>query len=480
MARPQASAADVLLSLAMPKLTLFRDASYVAYATIHIARHSETHPIRSEWMARWLRQTYHKSTGKSVTEVALRQVRLTLEAKATDATSPVRKVYRRVATVDDELYVDLVDQDWRCIQITSSGWQILPGGPPFVRSQSAGPLPVPVQGVPAAGLDALRDLLNVDSDDDWVLLVAWVLASLRDKGPYPVLVLLGEHGSAKSTITRILRALVDPSAISRRARPKTEQDLFVATSHSHVLALENISRIPPWLSDVLCILSTGGGYGARKLRTDGEEHIFTAIRPLIINGVTALPNRGDLADRSIVVKLEPIPGRRRLTERQLEDQFRRDAPRILGALLSGLATGLQNLPATTLPVLPRLADFAVWATACESTYWPTGTFIQAYTRSRDATAQSVVEASTVGRAIVKLLEETSHWTGTMTDLLEVLDGRAVDLDRRSSDWPGSAAGLGRQVDRLSPDLRSQGVDVIYSRSSQQRRVTITRRDTGTE
>src|SRR4029078_4920303 len=99
------------------------------------------------------------------------------------------------------------------------------------------PLPAPVAG---GSIEALRSFLNVQSDRDFVLVVAWALAVLRDRGPYPVIVLSGEQGSAKSTFSSILRALVDPNTAPLRTLPRNDHDLFIAANNGHVLAFDNV------------------------------------------------------------------------------------------------------------------------------------------------------------------------------------------------------------------------------------------------
>jgi hypothetical protein len=100
------------------------------------------------------------------------------------------------------------------------------------------------------------------------------LAALSDKGPYPVLALLGEQGSAKSTFATILRSLVDPNTAPLRALPREDRDLFIAANNAHVLAFDNISGMPNWISDTLCRLATGGGFSVRQLYTDQDEVLF--------------------------------------------------------------------------------------------------------------------------------------------------------------------------------------------------------------
>ena len=96
-------------------------------------------------------------------------------------------------------------------------------------------------------------------------MVAWLTAALRPVGPYPILVLHGEHGSAKSTLAKILRLLIDPQACSNLSEPKSTRDLMVTAVNGWLLDYDNISAIPDWLSDGLCRLVFGGGFASHAL-----------------------------------------------------------------------------------------------------------------------------------------------------------------------------------------------------------------------
>ncbi len=141
------------------------------------------------------------------------------------------------------------------------------------------PLPVPTRG---GTVEELRRFVNVTDEVGWRLTVAWVVQALRPTGPYPVLLLQGEQGSAKSTAERLLRALIDPSAAPLRTTPRNEHDLFIAATSAWVVALDNISNLQPWLSDALCRLSTGGGFSTRTLYKNREQELFDATRPLAL------------------------------------------------------------------------------------------------------------------------------------------------------------------------------------------------------
>ena len=183
------------------------------------------------------------------------------------------------------------------MEIDATGWRVIDNPPVrFRRASGMKPLPIPVAAVrsrPCAPSSTCR------SDADFVLVVAWALACLRNRGPYPVIVLSGEQGSAKSTFSAILRALLDPNTAPLRALPREDRDLFIAASNGHVLAFDNVSGFPAWISDTLCRLATGGGFAVRQLYTDQDEVLFDAARPVILNGIEDIVTRPDLADRAV-------------------------------------------------------------------------------------------------------------------------------------------------------------------------------------
>lgn len=229
---------------------------------------------------------------------------------------PEHEVYVRIAAVDGEVLLDLADEKWRAVRITKNGWELV-NEPPvrFIRRRGLLPLPIPVTG---GSIDELRELVNVGSDEDWSLILAWLVAVLRGTGPYPILIVHGEQGSAKTYCCGILRGLFDPNVAPLRSEPKEPRDLMIAATNSACIAFDNISHIQPWLSDALCRLATGGGFSTRELHSDDNEKLFDATRPILLNGIEEVATRSDLLDRSIIVTLPTIPPDRRRTEAEIE------------------------------------------------------------------------------------------------------------------------------------------------------------------
>ncbi len=283
-----------------------------------------------------------------------------------------------------------------------------------------------------------------------------------------MLITQGEQGTAKSGLSRFLRALIDPSVVALRTTPREERDLIIAARNNHVIAFDNLSGLPPWLSDAFCRLATGGGFSTRQLYTDTEEVLIQVQRPILLNGIDEVATRQDLIDRAIILNLTPIPAARRRPEAELRTLFEQARPRVLGGLLDAVATALRRLPDTHLNEPPRLADFALWATAAETGLGAeTGGFLQTYTRNRTDAVETGLDGSPVARALRAFCVQRGHhgtWRGTSIELLNQL-ADTPGTDGSSSAWPRSDRGLTRQLKRLTAALRTFGIHVRWEKST---------------
>ena len=265
--------ADLLIQLSAAA-KLFHRPDGTGFADIDVNGHRETWPIRSKGFKRWLSYRFYNARQGGPNSEALQTALNVIEAKA-HFNGPEQDVFVRVGGHDGRIYLDLGDDKWRAVEIDATGWRIVDEPPVrFRRAAGMRPLPDPVAG---GSVGKLRAFLNVQTEANFVLVVSWLLASLRDRGPYPVLVLSGEQGSAKSTFSTIVRALVDPNTAPLRALPREDRDLFIAANNSHVLAFDNVSGLPHWISDTLCRLASGGGFAVRQLYSDQDEVLFELL-----------------------------------------------------------------------------------------------------------------------------------------------------------------------------------------------------------
>jgi hypothetical protein len=457
-------AADILIDLSAGAEELFHAPDGTGYATIPVDDHLETWPVRSKGFKRWLAREFFTATSSAPNSDAIQSALNVIEARA-HFDGPKRPVFVRVGVCGGKLYLDLADARWRTIEIDADGWRICDRAPvAFRRAAGMLALPEPVRG---GSIKDLRRFLNIEdkNENDFVLAVSFVLAALRERGPYPVLCLAGEHGSAKSTFTAVLRKLIDPNSAPLRALSREDRDLFIAATNAHLLAFDNISTLPDWISDTLCRLATGGGFATRQLYSDQDEMLFDAMRPIILNGIEDIVSRPDLADRSIFLSLQNIEENKRKSELEFWADFDRAHPRILGALLDGVAHGLRELPNTRLTRTPRMADFALWSTACEQAFWEAGTFAQAYRQNRDDAVATVIEADLVATAVQTFMATRTEWSGASADLLGALKMAIPEDQAKLKEWPASPRSLSGRLRRAAATLRKVGIEITFKRKA---------------
>lgn len=472
------SQAAALIDLARAA-EFWKDPTGEGWATVPVGEHREHHSVRSRAFRRWLAGRYYRETGSPPGDRPLRDALDVLEGMAVHD-GPEHPTYLRVAERAGRIYLDLADGDWRAVEIGPEGWRVMASHDlpvRFRRGRGMQPLPEPVRG---GDLRLLRRYLYpvrpgdpLPAPDDpcwadppWVLTVAFLVAALNPGIPYPVLPLTGEQGSGKSTRAQLLRSLLDPNSVPLRTLPREERDLAVAAHHSWCIVLDNVSGLAPWVSDALCRLATGGGFGTRTLYENDDEFLFAHRRPVILTGIEDVVTRADLLDRSLLVTLPPIEDALRRPEGELWAAWEADRPRVLGALLDAVAEGLRRLPDLRLDRLPRMADFAKWVVACEAKLpWQPGTFLRVYEGNRRDAVTTALDVDPVGTAVREWLPTVTGgtWSGTAAALLDLLTARVGERVAKSREWPQTARGLSGRLRRLAPALRAVGITIDFER-----------------
>lgn len=442
------------------------------FATIEVGAHRETWGLRTKAFRDWLSFLFFRQEGKSPGGQAVADALAVLSGKALFEGSEY-VVYARVAEVDGVIYLDLANDGWEAVEVAASGWRVTDTYPVrFRRPRGMLPLPYPVSG---DNIGALRILLNLASDDDWALFLGCLVQALRGRGPYPVLTICGEHGSAKSTASLVFRRLIDPNKSDLRSPPRDERDLRIQATNGWIVGYDNLSSLTEWLSNALCRLSTGGGMGTRALYTDDEEKIFDGQRPSVLNGIEDVATRPDLVDRAVILQLLAIPEEERVTEVEFWGSFEAAHASILGGLLDAVVSGLRRASEVHLNRLPRMADFALWVTAAEPGLGlKPGAFMKAYRVNRASANDVAIDAQDIGPSIIKLMEEVSTWTGTATELLAKLTEITDENVTKAKSWPTRPNILSNKLRVLAPNLRAAGIDIAHGEGQDRRKIIITR------
>lgn len=448
------SAAEVLVGIGRT-FDLWHDGAGTAYATDG----RRTLAVRGKPFRQRLTHAYLRATGKPPAGDALKTATDTLGALA-ECEGPRRAVHVRVAAHNGRAYLHLADDTDTVIEIDADGWRVCADPPVRFRTPAgAHPLPVPVRG---GSLDELRGFVNVPDDADFALFLAWLCGCLRADGPFPLLVLVGEQGTAKSTTARVAKRLIDPGKALVRSTPKEGRDLMIAATNAWALAYDNVSTLPVWLSDALCQVATGGGFATRELYSDTDECILDAKRPVILNGIADFVTRGDLLERAVLLRHPPLPERARKPESDLWAAFEAAHPRLLGALLDRVSAGFRALPDLVLERNPRMLDFARFAAACERGSGDAPRFERAYAENQAGAHAQALDDSPVTGVLLAFMAERTEWHGTTSELLAELAALVPNPPR---DWPKRANVLSGVLKRLAPNLRAvYGLDVQDGRA----------------
>jgi hypothetical protein len=477
----------------------------------------ETMRIGTRRARLFLVNQYTLAFSKPPSDTALRGVLEALAARATFG-GEVHPVFIRRARYNDAIYIDRGTEDGSAYEIDKNGWRIVARPPVrFIRVPGMLALPEAIPVDPKQGLLKLKSVTRFQSERDGVLVVGFALDALGGEGPYCVLVITGEAGSAKSTLAKLIGFLVDPRIHFLLTAPKNKRDVFINASNLAAAAFNNLSTLEPAISDAICTATEGGVDSQRALYTDGDESSICAKTPFILVSVGNVVTRGDLADRTLKTELAAIPPSERITEPEFWAKFEQAAPTILGALLGGLSEGLQRYDDLDRDDLPRMATFAKFVTACETAFWPKGTFATAFAESAATAGADVLSDDPVAEAFEEFMEDKGEWTGTTAVLLRELETivrrpeRDAELalalaknEARSSSkvpgalrtdtekakereaarrvaeatadlkeararvyiilgakWPKAANALSRRLKELGPQLRGVGISIIW-------------------
>jgi hypothetical protein len=476
-----------LITACEEHLTLFHTSDNETCASLDINGVRHTYRLDSREFRRTLSWILRQASDKkeAPTEKTVSSVLPYLQSEACFG-GALQEVFLRVAgDAQTWIEIDIGDDTWTSVQINKKGWKIAPHTVRFVRSSSMKALPLPIKG---GTIDELRRVIgNIKRDAVWALLVAYIVSALQppNHGTYPILVVEGSEGSGKSELVKFLKKLIDPSRAKVRNLPHEQRDMPAAVYNNYCLAYENVSSIPQWLSDAWSSLATGDGFASRLMRTNKEEDVIEAHRPIMCNGITKFVTRADLLSRCVFIPLDPFTSSdvKRLTKDDLYAAQDEATPRILGAIYSLMAHVLAQRKAVHKEIgarekpRHRLPEFEEIAHCIESKLdIPIGIVDKALSEGERLAALTALDSS-VGDAIRELLkEEDGEWHGLSRDFYKALTAVAQKLGGGipPKTWPKDAERLSNEIKRLEKSLTYAGVD--YMKKPHKKGAMVTIRD----
>jgi hypothetical protein len=460
--RRRLSTLDVLNALfAQQDVELFHSDLLTAYVGIPTSAGGVINaPIGSIRSNHFVQEVYYRATGKGLKERDLDDFNAHLGALA-EFEGQRHVVYVRIGGSADNVYHDLGRDDGAIVKVTAGGYTIThQPAVKLIRMSGMKALPLPKADASLhSGLMKFKKLLLL-SDEQWPLVLAFIIGVLRPSGPYAFLAIEGEQGSGKSLRCELCKAVIDPGIPMRSSLPKSVQDLMIIANHSHVIIFDNLSGITAEMSDALASLSTKAGFRTRQLYTDAEVHAIEVTRPFMLNGIGDFIRRLDLMDRAIPLRLEAMPEIDRRTEEEIRRDFEQLLPELLHDLYMAVAHGLRTIPRIPPPTSIRMADAAHWLVAAEEgAGLPAGTILAALEKAQGTTQADLAMHDSLFAALEEVLMK-KDFEGRPAKLL-VLIREARDGHWFDRYFPSTPAQLSTRLRRMRSALARAGIIVEF-------------------
>jgi hypothetical protein len=444
-------------------LELFHDEHKKPYAHLTVEDHQEIWPCKGEQFKNWLSRLMWDKYGIAPNPNTLTTALGVIKAKALFKGKRY-DLSNRVALCDGFFWYDLSDEKCRAVKINDQKWEIDPKPPILFKRYShheAQIEPATQSGDPKIFLD----FVNISDKNQKLLLLVYIIACFIPDFPHPIINIYGVQGSAKSTLSKLLRKIIDPSVIEVSNFPKEPAEIIQKLSHNWFICFDNVSYISGSISDLLCRAVTGMGFSKRELFSDDDDFVYRFKRCIGLNGINLVAERPDLLERSILLELEVIPKEKRKTEKEVLEQFEAARPAILGGIFDALVKTLAMIENVKLTSSFRMADFTHWGCAiAEALGYQQTDFLFAYGENIEMQNRRVLHDSLVAMAIIELMDRSPNWEGTAAVLLkkikEIAELQEVDVKREKS-FPKAANALSREMKKLEPNLAEAGI--IFSR-----------------
>ena len=400
-----------------------------------------------------------------VSKSFLTEVANTLSAIArVSKETPIHSVYKRYAPINpknpfDGLLIDIGDESRDYIRIDKDGWHIEEASDDLFINRPEITVPM-VRPEPDEDfkIEDLREVINTKNMNDLRLVLSWAIASMWTEKPYPLLSLIGQAGSGKTELIKKLKQIIDPSEIEVRTEPRETRDLVTATRNASVLVYDNLSKIDSSMSDILCVLSTGGSYAARELNTTADERAFNTQAPVAFTSVAAITERPDLMSRVIDIWLPRLKRSDRKAESWLNPRFEELKPAVMALFCDCLVLICRDAESVEIDqkYSTRMLDWQKRIGSFADLLGWTNDEAQAYYGDNVDTADDLtLENHVLTDPLLSLIKEHGYeWEGSMTDLHNALDNKqaATPWVTSNKDWPRSVQELRKAIAYLAPPL----------------------------
>lgn len=434
----------------------FKDESGKPYAEV-VDPHgkSTTIEIQSEDFYNNLKNDFVKKHGKfpQITEIKNVADLFHYSVKTSDN---IEALCLRFGDKNGENYIDLNNSKNESVFIWNKGWAITTNPEvKFKRTGQQKELCHPADRE-QGDFKLILKYLKLRNKTQEMLALASICAFARTDIIRPILCFVGPPGSAKTTNSKIIRALIDPREPLMNNTFDNAKDLALIFSQNALPFFDNQPKIGRNKSDMLCTAITGAGFENKKNYTDGDLYHLSYKRGVLMTALELPSLMPDFLDRSVHIELDRISDKDRRSDQDMWEEFEEDKPKIFAGMLNTIAKAKAWEHYLTMYRKPRLADFARFG-ACVSYVlgYSENDFVRELFQNVESDKQrELILNDAVAMAIVSMIDENGKFEGTTTELANTLNRYIANQNQKLS-----GVVLGRKLKRLTYELSGAGITI---------------------
>ena len=467
---------EIFLSKVFEQCNFFLDSDNKAWAEIIAMKRNV--PIKGKYFKAWI-STELRRMFKVVPNPNI--INSIVEAVEADAIyrGEKRIFHPRITKVEDKIWYDIGGDSGKAVKIDKDGWKVVDDGLPLFRQTNNAVAQV-IPSNEGGNVKLLLDFINIKDEREQVLFLVTLITCFIPEIEHPCMVFHGSKGAAKTTAIEMLKRIVDPSTGRPSTLPRNIDDFALQASKNYLLTYDNLTKITPTQSDLLCQVVTGGSITKRELYTDNELITTNFQGCVALNGIDLVATRADLLDRSVVFMLERIEEENRKSKQELEAKFKEVLPEILSGIFDVVSKAINIHGTISFRALPRMADFCKWGVSVTSALgYNMSEFQAAYRENICKNQKSAIENNLLAISICILMEKIQkgeEWQGLASDLYKKLELILMGENYRlNSTFPSAPNKLLAKINEVRSDLEGEGIHIEEKRNSSGKVVVITKK-----
>ncbi len=441
-------------------------------ATISTADGKEDVSINSDKFISIITSKYRKRCGMVISATPIKNCIRSFQGDIVAQQEKVKNPNRLIKTKNNEIWIDAGNKEDAYYVISENGFEIRPDAyEHFYKHSEKNSIPLP--DWENGDIDRIFKYCHVPENMKNIF-IAYIVSLFIADIEHPCLVLNGEQGSGKTTVSTFIKALVDPVGDNQPSLfPKNYADLVLMFQSNYLLAFDNLRTLSKKQSDLLCSIITHIREARRKLYTDSEMMRFDLCQPIILNGIHDVVKEPDMLSRSIVMNISKSSDKERFAcdKVTLTEEFMKDRAVILGGIFRILSKLLKKYKPNSISRqgydirMSSFYDYGYYI--CEA--WKKGAgseFCADYITLLEHQLKDFKKNPDLIETFKCFLEEEHnfHWEGTMKNLLEVLNNFIEIVGDMYIKIPPTPNRLSREISNLKVELEAAGIIVEMSKT----------------